>query len=483
MEVEKMFGLNVVSKSYTKSSYMIEFEGYGEKFKIHGRYSKFYNNYSKYGYISKEHFILDIHNHGVNELDEIIRKDYKAFKRAEAYKEKKFRTEARTLAHELKEEHPDLSFSERYDFAWELLLDRNNKIAWKYLKEASVAKISSMKYQKLNKNVINKLPKLNRNFNTLKEFFNEFRIQFDWSVLGLSDTEWSYCPVLKGNHSIVGTGNRLVSYNKISMEGFIFDGYDMLNLFFGMSMEEILEATGVVVFEYEKYKAEKEHYNNVLSMIDDLKVNPYVRKINALDVYQELVSFGMSKINTLNFKGSKNVFYYSIKHILDSIGLEQTPANIAKIGNKINMLAAIGLIKKVMGDEVPKNVFRTNDKGYDYNYFIIPNFRLSDVERKAYKLSENKVGIHNISFKVIAEAFSASFAAKVFNKLKEAAIKTGKTVSSKLMKAFYTFATAENGSVDKALLKNCIANFDTLEDFELNKHTLFEEDDDVDDFF
>ena len=94
--------------------------------------------------------------------------------RAEAYKAKKFRVEARTLAHELSEEHPNLSFSERYDIAWEMILDNHkSNISWKYLKEVSDAKVNSMKYQKLNKSLLNKLPEMNKEFRTQKEFFSE----------------------------------------------------------------------------------------------------------------------------------------------------------------------------------------------------------------------------------------------------------------------------------------------------------------------
>lgn len=473
--------MKIIESLITSFEYRITYEIAGMQFVIKGKSNKFFNEYARFGYKNRDEFVIDIHNH--NNTNSPINKAFRAFRKSEGYKQKRLKIEARTLANELKDEHPTLSFSERYDMAWDMLADRGKKITWKYLKEVSDSKLKSIRHQKLNKVISTKIPTLNKHFRTLKDFYETLRLEFDWSVLGLSNEDWTFCTVLKGNSAIIGTGNRLVSYNNISREGFILDGFDMMNLLFNMSLSDVLIATNCSVDEYELYQSEKQYYQKILASIDTLYFNPAIRRTGALDVFEEIVAFGISKINTINFKGSKNVFFYSIKHILENMDIVENKANIAKIGNKLNMLCAVGLLQKVMGKDIPESLYFNNGKGYDNNYFIVPNFDIQEVEKMATKLRSNHIGLHNISFKTVSEAFNFNFAVTIFNRLKEVSdnLKEAfKHISTELMQLFKTFCLETIGYVSYKEIKYYAKYYDDITSFNEYKESVLSDDDNDD---
>lgn len=455
---------------YSRTTYNIVVDFHGEEMRIRGQNSSVYNSYSDYTYATKEELIIAHHYELLDSIEEEkLERAIKAQNRREAYAEKKKLEEIKTLAKELKFSRPELSYEERMDLAAAELFERNRKISWKYLNGLPSEKIRSIRYQKLEKKFLRFVKPLNSKYRTLKEFYSDFRLKFNWSSVGLSNSEWSYCRILKGNMALVGNHNRVLSYNNFSREGFIFDAFDVLSILFNMSLDDILDLLNIKISEYETFRTEQRHYKTILRTLDLIGDIKDIKRLALIDVYRVLITKGLEKMNSKNFKNDKAVFFYSITAILKELGLQETKSNISKIGNKINLLVTLGLINKVFRTELPQSLIFENGKGYDNNYFIVPELDFKLIKEKAAILRENQVGAHNISFRVISEVFTIDFAKTIFNQLKEKTVKAIqdiKKVGKELYRLFIKEATTMSGHIDKQLINDLVNNVATKEELE-----------------
>lgn len=475
--------MKIINELYTQRTYSILYEISGEEYRAAGSNNKVFNQHKDFGYSTKAEFIIAYNMRTVSsDEEETIDKAIKAENRRKAYHEKMKLIEIKTLAKELRYEHPELTWDERMDLASTELYDRDQNISWKFLKSLSNNKIRSIRYQKLDKRFIQFVKPLDTTYKTLAEFYRDFRIKFDWSAFELSNTEWSHCRILKGNTAIIGNHNRILSYNSFSREGFIFDAFDVLNLLFSMSLDDVLEMLNIKVIQYDTFRAEQRHYKTILNTLDVMSELPNIKRLGVMDVYKVLLEKGLDKMHSKNFVNDKSVFYYSITAIIKELGIQETKSTIVKVGAKINLLCSLGLIKKLFRNELPESLIFENGKGYDNNYFVVPELDFDSIKANATTLKAFKVGAHNISFKVISEVFSLDYAKGIFNQLKEKAKKATdavKKVGKALYDRFVQAATCLSGHLDNSLLGYYVENFDTLEAFELHLEKEDSEEDDI----
>ncbi|MGF7058706.1 hypothetical protein [Brassicibacter mesophilus] len=408
----------------------------------------FFENYSDFGFGSKEDFIYayvkrQLDKQQKERIEGLIAHENKI----EGYKTKLLNDKKMEIRNHIKEKHGNLLYAERERLVERAITNISERaIKWRFLKDLNEKEIKSLKRKLLLKKkdikaIIEKI-EIDESFETVKEVYSYFSAIIDpMDYLDLK-IDWGECPIIAGNTAILVIYDdkyKIMSSNLKKEEGIAFDLLDLFQLY-NIDMYKIIEMKGLKVKEYEKIKQgqvlldlEKNRLLDVKKKMNNKRVlNQYPKLYKYLktiwSVYNKVLDEGLKNINHFD-KDGRAVFFASRRH-LSKILLDEDNLKISdrKVGDKINILCAVGLLKKVFIEEIPvelhpdRNEKTKRTRIYkpemnDCNYFIIPEtIDLKDAEAIVIKFIENSINQSNFTYRNIASVLGREVADSIFQK-------------------------------------------------------------------
>jgi len=409
---------------------------------------KFFENYSDFGFSSKEEFIYAyvkrlLDKQQKERIESLIAHENKI----EGYKTKLINEKKMQIRKHINEKHGNLLYTEREKLVERAVENPSGRaIKWRFLKDLNEKEIKSIKRKLILKKkdikaIIEKI-EIDEDFETVNELYAYFSGIIDpMDYLNLK-IKWNECPIIAGNTAVLVIYNdkyKIMSSNLKKEEGIAFDLLDLFKLY-GIDMYKIIEMKGLKVTEYEKIKqgqallySEKKRLMDIKKKMNNKKVLNQYPKLNKYlktiwSVYNKIIDEGLKNINHFD-KNGRVVFFASRRH-LSKILLEEDNIKIGdrKVSDKINILCAVGLLKKVFIEEIPaelhpdrnekaKKIRKYKPEINDCNYFIIPEtIDLNDAEAIVIKLIENSINQSNFTWRNVASVLGREVADSIFQK-------------------------------------------------------------------
>jgi len=227
------------------------------------------------------------------------------------------------------------------------------------------------------------------------------------------------CELIEGNKAWISQSQKTKKYRYYTMEAggqvFGLSIFDLIEIVDGVrgfqyATEELARLLDLDDLKDEWVETQKVKYEGNLDFLEHearirKRYPTLYRYIQGhLDLLKNLNHYGQDHVNRLFVHQEQDFFFVSTTFLAEKINPSNIKREQPKVSRAINLLALLGLIKKIPHPELPKDVLynaikqKGNNSKYKLvSFYKVPSYKNSEVMRNAEAMAKSleKLGIHD----------------------------------------------------------------------------------------